>query len=132
MARPARLTGALLARKGQAMPTGGFAHARLDLSPPQPPARADRPPPAAPAQEAPPEAGDPVAPAPRRRPARGVKDRVALTLRLDRERYMRLKVLATLRACAAQEILISALDAYLEGCATDHGRTSPPAPRDEG
>jgi hypothetical protein len=36
MAQPARLTSGLLARKGQALPTGGFAHAKLDLVPPQP------------------------------------------------------------------------------------------------
>ena len=36
MAQPARLTSGLLARKGQALPTGGFAHAKLDLVPLQP------------------------------------------------------------------------------------------------
>jgi hypothetical protein len=36
MAQPARLTAELPARKGQALPTGGFAHAKLDLVPPQP------------------------------------------------------------------------------------------------
>jgi hypothetical protein len=35
MAQPAKLTSGL-ARKGQALPTGGFAHAKLDLVPPQP------------------------------------------------------------------------------------------------
>jgi predicted transcriptional regulator len=44
---------------------------------------------------------------------------VALTLRLDRARYTRLKILAARRARSGQEVLIKALDAYLEACATD-------------
>ena len=36
MAQPARLTSGLMARKGQALPTGAFAHAKLDLVPLQP------------------------------------------------------------------------------------------------
>jgi hypothetical protein len=46
-------------------------------------------------------------------------DRVALTLRLDRARYTRLKILAARRARSGQEVLLKALDAYLEACAAD-------------
>jgi hypothetical protein len=56
---------------------------------------------------------------PGRRPAHAADDRVALTLRLDRARYTRLKILAARRARSGQEVLIKALDAYLEACATD-------------
>src|SRR5262245_12412817 len=100
MAQPARLTSGLLARKGQALPTGRFAHAKLGVVPPKPPApsseqrrrgtsvpRAARlPDPSQPAQE----------PGGRRVQTRD--DRVALTLRLDRVRYTRLKILAARRS----------------------------------
>ncbi|MGH6918112.1 MAG: hypothetical protein ACREJ0_10450, partial [Geminicoccaceae bacterium] len=46
-------------------------------------------------------------------------DRVAFTLRLDRERHARLKLLAARRGRSCQEMLLRALDAYLEACATD-------------
>jgi hypothetical protein len=123
MAQPARLTGELLARKGQALPTGGFAYAKLDLVPPQPSA----------ARLEQPRCGmsltreallpDLRRPAPVRepgpRPEHADDDRVALTLRLDRARYTRLKILAARRARSGQEVLLTALDAYLEACATD-------------
>ncbi len=119
MAQPARLTSGLLARKGQALPTGGFAHAKLDLVPRLPsaakpeqhrcgaplPHEALLPEPRRPAQE------------PSRRPAQD--ERVALTLRLDRARYTRLKILAARRARSGQELLLRALDAYLDACAVD-------------
>ena len=54
-----------------------------------------------------------------RRPAPAQDDRVALTLRLDRARYTRLKILAARRARSGQELLLRALDAYLEACAVD-------------
>jgi hypothetical protein len=123
MAQPARLTGELLARKGEALPTGGFAYAKLDLVPPQPStARLEQQ-----------RCGTSVAREallpdlrysapvyqPGRRPAHAPDDRVALTLRLDRARYIRLKILAARRARSGQEVLLKALDAYLEACATD-------------
>jgi hypothetical protein len=115
MAAPARLTSALLARKGQALPTGGFAHAKLALIPPQPTAaKRNR------------QCCDTLSgssPAPGRRPARRrwavAGDRVAFTVRLDRERHSRLKILATRRGRSCQEMLLKALDAYLEACAPD-------------
>ena len=92
MAQPARLTSGLLARKGQALPTGGFAMPSWIWC---------------------------RAPEPSRRPAPAQDDRVALTLRLDRARYTRLKILAARRARSGQELLLRALDAYLEACAVD-------------
>jgi hypothetical protein len=45
---------------------------------------------------------------------------VALTLRLDRARYTRLKITrGAARARSGQELLLRALDAYLEACAVD-------------
>jgi hypothetical protein len=123
MAQPARLTGELLARKGQALPTGGFACAKLDLVPPLPSAtRLEQQRDGTPAPR---EAlrPDPRRPAavhePSRPSAHGGDDRVALTLRLDRARYTRLRILAARRARSGQEVLLNALDAYLEACATE-------------
>jgi hypothetical protein len=118
MAQPARLTGELLARKGQALPTGGFAYAKLDLVPPQP----------SEAKLGPQRCGTSLTreallsdlrrePGPR--PEHADDGRVALTLRLDRSRYTRLKILAARRARSGHEVLLNALDAYLEACATD-------------
>jgi hypothetical protein len=42
-----------------------------------------------------------------------------LTLRLDRARYTRLKILAARRSRSGQELLLRALDAYLDACAVD-------------
>lgn len=122
MAQPARLTSALLARKGDALPTGGFAHTRLDLVPPQPSAarleqqRCGTSVPRAPLL---PDITRPAAQKPSRRADRAGQDRVAFTVRLDRQRHTRLKILAARRGRSGQEILIKALDAYLEACATD-------------
>ena len=121
MAQPARLTSGLLARKGQALPTGGFAHAKLDLVPLQPSvakAEQHRCGTSVPRAALLPELRRP-APEPSRRPAPAQDDRVALTLRLDRARYTRLKILAARRARSGQELLLRALDAYLEACAVD-------------
>jgi hypothetical protein len=74
----------------------------------------------------------PPAPAhePSRRPERAGEDRVALTLRLDRARYTRLRILAARRARSGQEVLLNALDAYFEACATDCTCLRREAPRD--
>jgi hypothetical protein len=120
MAQPAKLTSALLARKGQALPTGGFAHAKLALIPPQPTAAklarqccdaASSEGPAAPIKRSAREPGG--------RRGRAADDRVAFTVRLDRERHLRLKILAARRGRSGQEMLLRALDAYLEACAMD-------------
>jgi hypothetical protein len=117
MAEPARLTSALLARKGQALPTGGFAHAKLALIPPQPTdTKADRECCGLPASSATPSVR---VRRPARQPGPAAADRVAFTLRLDRERHVRLKVLAARRGRSGQEMLLRALDAYLEACAAD-------------
>ena len=121
MAQPARLTSGLLARKGQALPTGGFAHAKLDLVPLKPSvakAEQHRCGTSVPREALLPELRRP-SPEPSRRPAPAQDDRVALTLRLDRARYTRLKILAARRARSGQELLLRALDAYLEACAVD-------------
>jgi hypothetical protein len=83
----ASLTAALMTRKGEAQPSRLFA-----LTPPVVPA----PRPARPEQ--------PVVPA---------KDRRRLTLRLDPERHMRLKLAAAHLDISLQDILIAALDAHL-------------------
>jgi hypothetical protein len=123
MAQPARLTAELLARKGQALPTGGFAYAKLDLVPPQPSAarlEQQRCGTSLSREALLPDIRRP-APAhdPGRRPEPDGDERVALTLRLDRARYTRLRILAARRARSGQEVLLTALDAYLEACATD-------------
>ena len=122
MAQPARLTSALLARKGDALPTGGFAHTRLDLVPPQPSvARLEqqRCGTSLPRTALLPDLTRPATQKPSRRPNGAGQERVAFTLRLDRARYTRLKILAARRGRSGQDILTEALDAYLEACATD-------------
>lgn len=121
MAHPARLTAALLARKGNALPTGGFAHSRLDrLPPPASAPKPDRQPWAAPGpDEAAREPSRPAQPEPCRSIGETEDERVAFTLRLDRDRHARLRILAAKRGRSGQEMLVKALDAYLEACATD-------------
>jgi hypothetical protein len=135
MAQPARLTSGLLARKGQALPTGGFAYARLDLVPPLPAAARSEQPrcgTAAPAALLLPDLRRAAtADEPRRRPAHAPDDRVAFTVRLDRARYTRLKILAARRARSGQEVLLRALDAYLDACAADCACLRSAARRDE-
>jgi hypothetical protein len=121
MAEPARLTGDLLARKGRALPTGGFAHAKLDLVPPQAStARLEqqRCGTALPGAALRSDLRRQAMPDPTRQAERD-DGRVAFTVRLDRERYTRLKILAARRARSGQEVLLKALDAYLEACALD-------------
>jgi hypothetical protein len=135
MARPARLTSALLARKGHALPTGGFAHSRLGLVSPQPaavkrePQRAGASGPRAPLS---PDLIRRSAAKPSRAPDRAGQDRIAVTVRLDRKRYTRLKSLAARDGRSGQEILMEALDAYLEACAADCACMSRPARRRKG
>jgi hypothetical protein len=83
----ASLTASLMTRKGEAQPSRLFA-----LTPP------------------------PVVTAAAPRPARPeapAKDRRRLTLRLDPERHMRLKLAAAHLDLSLQDILIAALDAHL-------------------
>ena len=124
MTRTARLTSALLARKGQASPTGGFACPTIDLGQPLP----------APDKLRPLHRGMVLAHGPlndaggalatrvrrlRRPPGQGDNGRVALTLRLDRERHRRLKIFAARLERTSQEVMLRALDVYLEACGAD-------------
>jgi hypothetical protein len=114
MSRRVKLTSDLLVRKGQASPTGGFAHAGIDLSQPLPaPTTLDLLPRIGTALGN----GRPAV-ALRRARAR-TEDRVALTLRLDRDRHRRLKVFCARGQQTTQEVLIKALDAYLEAGGAD-------------
>jgi hypothetical protein len=116
----ARLTSDLLVRKGQAIPTGGFAHAGIELSQPLP-ASARLGIPRATGLLAPSPLSVRTAPgrAPGHRPGAARQGRVALTLRLDRERHRRLKVFSARNQQTTQEVLLAALDAYLAACGAD-------------
>jgi predicted transcriptional regulator len=121
VSRRPRLTSDLLVRKGQAIPTGGFAHAGIELSQPLPAPAARG---AARVNGVPAPAPLAVDAAPARSPGRRTataarEARVALTLRLDRERHRRLKVFSARRQQSTQEVLLEALDAYLEACGAD-------------
>lgn len=132
MARPARLTSALLARKGHALPTGGFAHSRLGLVPPQPSAANRETKRSGGSRSRPGLSSDLIRPAaakPNRAPERARADRIAFTVRLDHKRHARLKSLAARDGGSAQEILIKALDAYFEACAPDRACLPRPARR---
>ena len=119
MTQPARLTSALLARKGEALPTGGFAGAAIDAGQPLPPPAtltrrasmalvSDRG-----ARPARPVKGG------GRGPGDGGDARVALTLRLDRERHRRLRIFGARHDRTSQEVILEALDAYLAACGAD-------------
>jgi hypothetical protein len=117
MARPARLTSALLACKGHALPTGGFAHSRLGLVPPQPAAAKRETKRSGAARPRTVLSSDLIrrsAVKPSRTSDRAGQDRIAFTVRLDRKRYTRLKSLAARDGRSGQEILIKALDDYFE------------------
>jgi hypothetical protein len=120
MNRRAKLTGDLLVRKGHASPTGGFAHAGIDLGQRLPgPAKPDAPRAAGILTINPLGAHAAPARSPKRRAGARDEDRVALTLRLDRERHRRLKVFCARGQQTTQEVLLKALDAYLEACGAD-------------
>jgi hypothetical protein len=120
MRPPAKLSGELLARKGEALPTGGFAYARLALDHPLPPPGAT-----ALVRYAAAPASMTVArndsrkgaPERRREPSgRRAEDRVALTVRLDRDRHRRLRIFGARQECSSQDVIIRALDAYFASC----------------
>jgi hypothetical protein len=113
MRPPARLTGELLARKGEALPATGMATATLALAPTRPTlVRAG--------VAASSDGERRGSRSERRQPAgRREDDRVALTLRLDRERHRRLRIFSARHDCSGQDVIVRALDAYLEGC-SDH------------
>jgi hypothetical protein len=124
MTRTARLTSALLARKGQASPTGGFSCPAIDLGQPLP----------APDKLSSPHRGMVLTRGAlngaggvlatqvsrlRRPPSHGDDGRVALTLRLDRGRHRRLRIFAARHERTSQEVILRALDVYLEACGAD-------------
>jgi hypothetical protein len=119
MTQPARLTSALLARKGDAYPSGDFVAATIDAGQPLPP-------PAMLTRRAGmalvSECGAPPARQVRgggRGPGDGGNGRVALTLRLDRERHRRLRIFGARHERTGQEVILEALDAYLAACGAD-------------
>lgn len=110
MSQPARLTSDLLARKGQAFPTGSSTSAGFNGALPLPsrvrprsggPARVPPAEPATPREEQ-------SQPAPRRD--------ARLTVRLDPTRHARLKIFAARTRRTGQQIMVEALDAYLRSC----------------
>jgi hypothetical protein len=131
MARPARLTSALLARKGHALPAGGFAQSRLGPTPqPSPAGRETKTSGAAAPRAA--RSSELIrrgAAQPNRTPERAGAERIAVTVRLDRKRYRRLKSLAARSGRSGQEILVAALDAYFEAGARDRAHLPGPARR---
>lgn len=116
MRQPARLTSSLLARKGQALPASAQPRAAISTSQPSPPVplacpgrrRADnvrslRIPAASTAGRS-------------NRHKVGQNSRVALTVKLERARHARLKILAARQQRTSQDVMIEALDALLEAC----------------
>jgi hypothetical protein len=98
---PASLTSALLVRKGAAIPAGYAGSRRLA---PRAPDRAAR-------RQA-------VSPK-RRRSERFPDPRTRISLRLDPDRYLRLKLSAAHLHRNLQEVLIAALDGYLDKIGTE-------------
>ena len=103
--KAASLSSTLLARKGNAAPAGGFAMPPLPapatVEPAPRPVRAVAS--ALPVETAP----SPLVPA-------NKAEKIAkLTLRLDAERHLRLKLVAAHGRASIQELMVRALDAYL-------------------
>ena len=98
---PASLTSALLVRKGAAVPAGYAALKSAARA-----AHAVRP-----AEGTVPSAATPLR---RRRSERLPDPRVRISLRLDADRYLRLKLAAAHLHENLQEVLIAALDSHLE------------------
>jgi hypothetical protein len=108
MSQPARLTGNLLARKGQAHPAAGFSARGAGSG------RS-----ASGFLEVVGGRAEPGVPATRQRSGEPSERRIAMTVRLDRERHVRLKIFAALHGRTSQDVLIRALDAWLEACGAD-------------
>ena len=103
----ASLTSALLVRKGAAVPAGYVSLASA--------VRGQRPIEEQPALEAPLAPATAVASAPRRaRRPRKRDPRARISLRLDDQRHLKLKLTAAHLHKKLQDIVISALDGYLE------------------
>ena len=106
MSQPARLTSSLLARKGQALPAAGFSsRASGAVRPGRLEVVGGR--------------AEPGVAGLRHGPSGHPERRVAMTVRLDRERHVRLKVFAALHDLNCQDVLIGALDAWLEASGAD-------------
>jgi hypothetical protein len=125
--QPARLTARLLARKGRALPARGFAGpAQSGTEPLSGITPLTRLRPLEVAANLP-ELVDyragvtDVARGGGRPPGRGPKQRVAMTLRLDRARHRQLRIFAARLDRTSQDVILAALDAYLDahggGCA---------------
>lgn len=114
MTRPARLSSGLLARKGEAFPAGGFAAAGIGLSQPLPSPHA-RP------RSCRPQASSAIGGValPPTAPEIARHERVALTVRLDPVRHARLRIFSARRRRTCQDVVIEALDAYLQACGPD-------------
>jgi hypothetical protein len=123
MTQTARLTSALLARKGQAFPTGGFACPTIDLRQPLPAPDKLGPRRGVVLTRGTPEHARGALATQisrlRRPPRRGDDGRVALTLRLDRERHRRLRIFAARHERTSQEVILRALDVYFEAYGAD-------------
>jgi len=106
MSQPARLTSSLLARKGQALPAAGFSsRASGAVLPGRLEVVGGR--------------AEPGVAGLRHGPSGHPERRVAMTVRLDRDRHVRLKVFAALHELNCQDVLVEALDAYLRACGAD-------------
>ena len=123
MREPAKLTADLLARRGQALPTTGFGSPSLALAEllPAPDKSTLRRYATAAANDAGPDHPRRVTARDQRRPPAGprAEERVALTLRLDRERHRRLRIFSARHEATSQDVIVRALDAYLDACGDD-------------
>ncbi len=109
----ATLTSSLLARKGTAVPSA-FAPTAMPAMPPMPPAPT---PPAAAARKTAAAAGGAVA-----RPKQDGTGRIKMSLRLKPDMHLKLKLVAAFRRESAQNLLVAAIEHYLDQAAPSAAR----------
>ncbi len=124
--RPTRLTGALLTREGMAGPSAAPASPAdmVEWMPGQPPRPAATPPPPAPPEPTPLRAdlSDRIGPKKSESKAkesvptapRSTEKRVRVSLRLDVDRHLRMKLVATHLNSTMQSLFTQAIDEYFE------------------
>lgn len=110
-----QLDASFIRRPGQAAPVAAPAYARVDEPPPPPPAPVAPPPVSAPAVVTPAAAAPaPAKPADSMPWLGGRPWTRKLGIRVDEDRVRRIKIIAAARGTTMEEMLVDAIDQYME------------------